>query len=247
MNWYYADNGQQKGPINELDLATLARNGSIKPDTLVWREGLTEWQQLSLARPDLANVEGSPSIGGVYVAEQQKDLIVQQMREGVVPGQVLAQNPHGFVYAGFWIRVAAKIIDSILISIVNYTLMFLIMGSVAGFGALTKPGASGEDPAVNAAAMGAMLLMYVLIFGINISYNTIMVSKYGGTLGKLAVGIKVVRADGAMLSIPHAIGRACAEILSGMTCYIGYIMVAFDEPEKRALHDHICSTRVVQK
>jgi uncharacterized RDD family membrane protein YckC len=247
MNWYYADNGQQKGPINELDLATLARNGSIKPDTLVWREGLTEWQQLSLARPDLANVEGSPSIGGVYVAEQQKDLIVQQMREGVVPGQVLAQNPHGFVYAGFWIRVAAKIIDSILISIVNYTLMFLIMGSVAGFGALTKPGANGEDPAVNAAAMGAMLLMYVLIFGINISYNTIMVSKYGGTLGKLAVGIKVVRADGAMLSIPHAIGRACAEILSGMTCYIGYIMVAFDEPEKRALHDHICSTRVVQK
>jgi uncharacterized RDD family membrane protein YckC len=143
--------------------------------------------------------------------------------------------------------VAAKIIDSILISIVNYTLMFLIMGSVAGFGALTKPGANGEDPAVNAAAMGAMLLMYVLIFGINISYNTIMVSKYGGTLGKLAVGIKVVRADGAMLSIPHAIGRACAEILSGMTCYIGYIMVAFDEPEKRALHDHICSTRVVQK
>jgi uncharacterized RDD family membrane protein YckC len=247
MNWYYADNGQQKGPINELDLATLARNGSIKPDTLVWREGLTEWQQLSLARPDLANVEGSPSIGGVYVAEQQKDLIVQQMREGVVPGQALAQNPHGFVYAGFWIRVAAKIIDSILISIVNYTLMFLIMGSVAGFGALTKPGANGEDPAVNAAAMGAMLLMYVLIFGINISYNTIMVSKYGGTLGKLAVGIKVVRADGAMLSIPHAIGRACAEILSGMTCYIGYIMVAFDEPEKRALHDHICSTRVVQK
>jgi uncharacterized RDD family membrane protein YckC len=247
MNWYYADNGQQKGPINELDLATLARNGSIKPDTLVWREGLTEWQQLSLARPDLANVEGSPSIGGVYVAEQQKDLIVQQMREGVVPGQVLAQNPHGFVYAGFWIRVAAKIIDSILISIVNYTLMFLIMGSVAGFGALTKPSANGEDPAVNAAAMGAMLLMYLLIFGINISYNTFMVSKYGGTLGKLAVGIKVVRTDGAMLSIPHAIGRACAEILSGMTCYIGYIMVAFDEPEKRALHDHICSTRVVQK
>ena len=247
MNWYYADNGQQKGPINELDLATLARNGSIKPDTLVWREGLTEWQQLSLARPDLANVEGSPSIGGVYVAEQQKDLIVQQIREGVVPGQVLAQNPHGFVYAGFWIRVAAKIIDSILISIVNYTLMFLIMGSVAGFGSLAKSGVNGEGPDMNPAALGAVLLMYVLIFGINISYNTIMVSKYGGTLGKLAVGIKVVRADGAMLSIPHAIGRACAEILSGMTCYIGYIMVAFDEPEKRALHDHICSTRVVQK
>ena len=67
------------------------------------------------------------------------------------------------------------------------------------------------------------------------------------TMPELCLMDLLVRADGAMLSIPHAIGRACAEILSGMTCYIGYIMVAFDEPEKRALHDHICSTRVVQK
>ncbi len=248
MNWYYADNGQQKGPITELDLTTLARNGGIKPDTLVWHEGLTSWQPLSLARPDLASTEGSPSIGGVYVAEQQKDLIVQQMREGVVPGQVLAQNPHGFVYAGFWIRTAAKIIDSILLSIINYALMFLIMGTVAGFGALVQqPNGNGDNPAVNAAAIGSMLLVYVLIFGINIGYSTFMVSKYGGTLGKLAVGIKVVRVDGSGLSFAQAIGRACAEILSGMTCYIGFIMVAFDEPEKRGLHDHICGTRVVQK
>jgi hypothetical protein len=34
--------------------------------------------------------------------------------------------------------------------------------------------------------------------------------------------------------------------LSGLTCYIGYIIAGFDE-QKRTLHDHVCSTRVVYK
>jgi hypothetical protein len=34
--------------------------------------------------------------------------------------------------------------------------------------------------------------------------------------------------------------------LLSQICYIGYIMVAFDQ-EKRSLHDHICNTRVVYK
>jgi len=44
----------------------------------------------------------------------------------------------------------------------------------------------------------------------------------------------------------RATGRCFAEILSGMICYIGYLMAAFDE-EKRALHDRICNTRVVKR
>jgi hypothetical protein len=32
-----------------------------------------------------------------------------------------------------------------------------------------------------------------------------------------------------------------------MICYIGYFIVLFDKTQKRALHDHICNTRVVYK
>ena len=53
-------------------------------------------------------------------------------------------------------------------------------------------------------------------------------------------------ADGSKISYQRAFGRAWADILSGMICYIGYIIAGFDK-EKRALHDHICQTRVIYK
>jgi uncharacterized RDD family membrane protein YckC len=40
------------------------------------------------------------------------------------------------------------------------------------------------------------------------------------------------------------VGRFFAKILSAMMLWIGFIIAAFDR-EKRALHDHICGTRVV--
>jgi hypothetical protein len=44
MNWYYVDAGKQAGPVDEAQLAELARNGKIQAETLVWREGMSNWQ-----------------------------------------------------------------------------------------------------------------------------------------------------------------------------------------------------------
>ena len=63
----------------------------------------------------------------------------------------------------------------------------------------------------------------------------------------MACGLKVVDADGNKISYGRALGRGFAEILSGLICDIGYIIAAFDNPQKRSLHDHICSTRVIYK
>jgi uncharacterized RDD family membrane protein YckC len=62
----------------------------------------------------------------------------------------------------------------------------------------------------------------------------------------MACSLKVVTADGAPISYARAMGRALSELISGLVCYIGYIIAAFDR-EKRALHDHIANTRVVRK
>jgi uncharacterized RDD family membrane protein YckC len=62
----------------------------------------------------------------------------------------------------------------------------------------------------------------------------------------MAVGLRIVTSDGGRVSYARALGRSFAEILSSIICYIGYIIVAFDD-QKRALHDHICDTRVVRK
>jgi len=58
--------------------------------------------------------------------------------------------------------------------------------------------------------------------------------------------VKVIMADGSKPTYLRAFGRFWAELLSGMICYVGYIIAAFDG-EKRSLHDHICSTRVIYK
>lgn len=47
-NWYYVDGeGQRHGPLTADVLAELSSTGGIHPGTLVWREGLSEWQPLS--------------------------------------------------------------------------------------------------------------------------------------------------------------------------------------------------------
>ncbi|HEU0008219.1 MAG TPA: DUF4339 domain-containing protein, partial [Verrucomicrobiae bacterium] len=51
MNWFYALGGQQQGPVDDGQLDALAAAGTITPDTLVWREGLANWQPLRQARP----------------------------------------------------------------------------------------------------------------------------------------------------------------------------------------------------
>lgn len=48
--WYYAIEGQQLGPVPESQLAAMARNGEIPPDTLVWTLNMTEWRPLSETR-----------------------------------------------------------------------------------------------------------------------------------------------------------------------------------------------------
>jgi uncharacterized RDD family membrane protein YckC len=60
----------------------------------------------------------------------------------------------------------------------------------------------------------------------------------------MALQIQVVTADGGRVSYLRALGRHFAKLLSSATLLIGYIVAAFD-PQKRALHDWICNTRVV--
>src|SRR5580765_4495261 len=58
MNWYYVSAGKQAGPVDDAQLEALARIGQIQMDTLVWREGMAEWQPYSTVAPP--GVTGPP-------------------------------------------------------------------------------------------------------------------------------------------------------------------------------------------
>jgi uncharacterized RDD family membrane protein YckC len=213
---------------------------------LIWREGLADWQPLSVARPDLVTSSGAPVLGGVAVPEQHKDLLVQQMREGtLLPG---AADQAGARYAGFWIRVGAKLLDGLVASIIVGPLLILLFMGMGIFSQDFVRKLNDDDPqAIAAILMGyGAIFLFSLLF--QIGYNGIMVWKWGATLGKMAVGVKVVTADGRPLSFGRSIGRAAADMINHFLCSgLPYIMVAIDETEKRGLHDHIAGTRVVFK
>jgi hypothetical protein len=44
-SWFYAADGQQKGPFPEAQLQDLIARGTVRADTLVWTEGMAGWQK----------------------------------------------------------------------------------------------------------------------------------------------------------------------------------------------------------
>ncbi|MDP3693983.1 DUF4339 domain-containing protein [Bradyrhizobium sp.] len=44
-SWFYASEGQQQGPFPEIQLRELIARGTITADTLVWTEGMANWQR----------------------------------------------------------------------------------------------------------------------------------------------------------------------------------------------------------
>jgi hypothetical protein len=43
--WFYHKEGRGFGPVEEADISGLLKNSEIAPDTLVWRDGLSDWTQ----------------------------------------------------------------------------------------------------------------------------------------------------------------------------------------------------------
>ena len=66
MNWYYVENGQQKGPVTQDQLDELARQGTIKADTLTWTDGMANWLPYSQARPGSGAAPAVPVGGSAY-------------------------------------------------------------------------------------------------------------------------------------------------------------------------------------
>jgi hypothetical protein len=60
--WIYASNGQQQGPFPEAQLRDLITRGTVRPDTLVWTEGMSGWQRAGEIPGLVPDGSGPPSI-----------------------------------------------------------------------------------------------------------------------------------------------------------------------------------------
>ena len=262
MDWYYVDAGRRVGPVAQEQFDALVAGGTVTLSTLVWHEDMPDWQTWSVVQsaPAGAPAEAAPVASAAPVAggeqrcsqcglvHSQNDMIqyqgfwvcatckpvfLQRLREGAAG----AAGILGMVtYAGFWIRVVAVIIDSLALGVAMAVLMF-------AFGAIFYALAEATESSVVFILMQGVMM--IVQYGSIVAYDTFFHGKFGATPGKMACGLKVVLSDGSKITYLRAFARAWAWLLNGFTCYIGFIIAGFDS-EKRALHDHICSTRVIK-
>lgn len=139
------------------------------------------------------------------------------------------------VFAGFWRRFVALIIDGVVTSIATSIIRYGILGAI-----LRNTSSLG----VAATASAVYLLVQVVIGWLY--YSFMESSKHQATLGKMALGIVVTDLYGERISFARATGRYFAKYLSSAILCIGYIMAGFTE-KKQALHDMIAGTLVIMK
>ena len=125
-------------------------------------------------------------------------------------------------------RFVAALVDGILMWI-PIAIMIAILGFV-----------TATQMRVN----GAWNFWFLIPTVISVSYQALMLAARGQTLGKIALKVKVVAADGSELSAGQAWGREITRAVLAFLYIIDYIPALFSK-EKTTLHDLAAKTRVV--
>jgi uncharacterized RDD family membrane protein YckC len=130
------------------------------------------------------------------------------------------------MYAGFWRRLVAWILDLLLLGVVTVPLNL----------------AFGGDDGNTAASSGAQSISTVIGW---LYYALMESSSKQATVGKMALGIVVTDTEGRRIGFGKATGRYFAKFLSFLILGIGFLMVAFTK-RKQGLHDILAGTLVIR-
>jgi len=68
MVWYYAEGNQQRGPLSDAEFDEMVAQGRISRETLVWQDGMEDWQALQVVRPN-ATLPARPAASAPYMPQ----------------------------------------------------------------------------------------------------------------------------------------------------------------------------------
>lgn len=121
--------------------------------------------------------------------------------------------------AGFGVRFVAGLIDVVVMAIVSGVLNKMV-------------------PFMRLPILGSIPgVLYSILLWVN---------WHGQTIGKRAMGIKVVRTDGKPLDYPEAVIRYLAYLISAIPFFLGFLWIIWDE-KKQGWHDKLAKTLVVKE
>lgn len=139
-------------------------------------------------------------------------------------------------YASRWRRFFAALLDGIILLVFQS-----IIGMMLGFGALSLTGNE-----FTSAATTAVWMSYVVNLTISVAYWVFLQASMGQTLGKKALGIKVVDSEGKTPSVvTFFLREIVGKIVSAIILLIGYLMILWDD-KRQGLHDKIAGTYVIK-
>ncbi len=145
------------------------------------------------------------------------------------PGRTEAAN---LQYAGFWIRVAASLIDGFLMVLMTTPIMV---------------NHYGWDYYIHSERMFHGLTEFIVTWVLPALATLAFWEFKAATPGKMAVGAKIIDAKtGGKPSLGQYVGRYFAYFLSGIFFCLGFLWVAFDG-RKQGWHDKLAGTLVVRR
>lgn len=148
---------------------------------------------------------------------------------------MLKQNKEDIVYAGFFVRLSAYIIDCIIVGIA-----LLIIRIPKFIIYIMNPDIFFVKP-----ILFKFSIFDIVIYLLGLTYFVLMTYYCGGTLGKKLFKLKVCKTTDEKLSLFTVIYReSIGRYLSALILFIGYIMIGIDS-KKRGLHDILSDTLVV--
>jgi uncharacterized RDD family membrane protein YckC len=141
------------------------------------------------------------------------------------------------IYAGFWLRLVATLVDSLALFI-PFCIVEFIATVIVKLGSASK----GYEP-------GAVMLLVLPLMAIVATwlyFSVMESSSWQATLGKKLMGLYVTDIEGQRLSLGRATWRTFAKYLSSITAGVGYLMCGFTE-KKQALHDMVANCLVLRR
>lgn len=151
------------------------------------------------------------------------------MADNEMSGNELAVDEHAMQYVGFWARLGASVIDSIIIIIITYPILFLIYG-----GEYFDSDGSFQDW-TDFVISYLLPIVAVILFWIYAS----------ATPGKMAVSAKIVDENtGGKPTLKQFIIRYLGYYVSILALGLGFFWIAWDD-KKQGWHDKMASTVVI--
>jgi uncharacterized RDD family membrane protein YckC len=161
--------------------------------------------------------------------------------------------------AGFWVRTLAYLIDAAILLVASVLVFAILTGTgleqvqdeLTGSSEVHCQRAPGLGIEVCQPTGGTLAgdgldweaaLINLLI---DTAYYTLMVGRWGRTVGKLVLGLRVVRTNGSRLTYRRSFARSWAYLVSFAPAGLGILAIVLS-PQKRGWHDLLCDTRVLR-